>query len=160
MRWALGTEPCRLPGVLPGAALAGSKFWASVPAQNWVPWLKITQLCFLCFPAWKGHKRFLVPSEPGLGSTNIRGHGTSEPKALGLHGACSGGPPFLPRSWNEPAEVFLSSYLPCKRKLGRGKNENKSVAQESLALCTRDDPRRKCLPICYWRSVEKKLQKE
>ena len=47
MRWALGTEPCRLPGVLPGAALAGSKFWASVPAQNWVPWLKITQLCFL-----------------------------------------------------------------------------------------------------------------
>lgn len=67
MRWASGTEPCQLPGVLPGAALAGSKFWASVPAQNWVQLLKITQLCFLCFPAWKGHKRFLVPSEPGLG---------------------------------------------------------------------------------------------
>lgn len=59
---------------------------------------------------------------------SIWGHGTSEPKALGLHGACSGGPSFLPRSWNEPAEVFLSGYLPCKRKVEREKNENKSVA--------------------------------
>lgn len=64
--WVMGTEPCRLPGVLPRAALAGSKFWASEPAQNWAQLLKITQLCSLCFPAWKGHK-LLVPSEPGLG---------------------------------------------------------------------------------------------
>lgn len=63
----MGTEPCRLPGVLPGAALAGSKSWASEPAQNWAQLLKIAQLCSLYFPAWKGHKLFLVPSEPGLG---------------------------------------------------------------------------------------------
>lgn len=64
----MGTEPCLLPGVLPGAALAGSKFWASEPAQNWAQLLKIAQLCSLCFPAWKGHRIFLVPSEPGLGA--------------------------------------------------------------------------------------------
>ena len=61
------TEPRLLPGVLPGAALAGSKFWASEPAQNWAQLLKIAQLCSLCFPAWKGHRLFLVPPEPGLG---------------------------------------------------------------------------------------------
>lgn len=63
----MGTEPCLLPGVLPGAALARSKFWASEPAPNWVQLFKIAQLCSLCFPAWKGHRLFLVPSEPGLG---------------------------------------------------------------------------------------------
>lgn len=63
----MGTEACLLPGVLPGVALAGSKFWASEPAQNWVQLLKIAQLCSVCFPAWRGHRLFLIPSEPGLG---------------------------------------------------------------------------------------------
>lgn len=69
----MGTEPCRLPGVLPGAALAGGKFWAPEPAQNWAQVLKIAQLCSLYFPAWKGHKLFLESSEPGLGMGGTTG---------------------------------------------------------------------------------------
>lgn len=63
----IGTEPHQLPGVLPGAALARSKFWASEPAQNWAQLLKIAQWCSLYFPVWRGHRLSLVPSEPGLG---------------------------------------------------------------------------------------------
>lgn len=63
----MGTDACWLPGVLPVAALAGSKSWASKPTQNWAQLLKIAQWCSLSFPAWKGHSLFLVFSEPGLG---------------------------------------------------------------------------------------------
>lgn len=52
----------------PRGSFGRSRFvWASVPAHTWAQLLKIAQLCSLHVPAWKGHRLFLIPSEPDLG---------------------------------------------------------------------------------------------